>query len=199
MKRILDLFIFKDKIKTEIKEVSGKFIDEKDFYVIAEKMSHGANCNAYSFIEKDKLRINKGKLKKLGVKGKIIGRLTRGRNIKWKGRHVKAKDVTYKQKGKKITIIMDTRINNKAITLAKDSDLLIMESCYMEDNRDLAKRYGHLTAEQAGEIAKKSKSKKLIISHISQRYSKDEKKVLNEAKRVFKNVQLAEDLDEIEV
>ena len=56
-----------------------------------------------------------------------------------------------------------------------------------------------MTAEQAAGIAKKSKSKKLILTHISQRYEKNESKVLAEAKKTFKNVRLAEDLMEVEV
>jgi ribonuclease Z len=56
-----------------------------------------------------------------------------------------------------------------------------------------------MTSVQAAEIAKKSNSKKLVLTHISQRYRKDLKKFLSEAKKVFKNSSLVSDLDIVEV
>ena len=61
------------------------------------------------------------------------------------------------------------------------------------------KALADLTAKQAAEIAKKSKSKKLILTHIGQRYDNNLKKLLNEAKKVFKKSSLAKDLDKVEV
>ena len=79
------------------------------------------------------------------------------------------------------------------------SDLLISESTYTEKEKDLALSYKHLTSKQAAEIAKKYNAKKLILTHLSQRYEKDEKTVINEAKKVFKNTIIAEDLMNIEI
>ena len=57
----------------------------------------------------------------------------------------------------------------------------------------------HLTVSQAGKIAKDSKSKKLILTHISQRYEKDLKSLLGEAKKNFKFVSIVKDLDKLVV
>ena len=65
--------------------------------------------------------------------------------------------------------------------------------------KEMAKEHLHLTAKQAGEIAKKSNSKKLILTHISQRYEKEKNKLFDEAKKIFKNVVLAEDFDSFEI
>jgi ribonuclease Z len=54
-----------------------------------------------------------------------------------------------------------------------------------------------MTAEQAGEIAKKANVKKLILTHISQRYEFKEKILIADAKKHFKNVSVAKDLDEV--
>ncbi len=64
---------------------------------------------------------------------------------------------------------------------------------------DLAKEYHHLTSTQAAKIAKKSKSKKLILTHISQRNGPDHSKILAEAKKIFKNSCLVKDLDRVDV
>ena len=52
---------------------------------------------------------------------------------------------------------------------------------------------------EAAQIAKKSKSKSLILTHISQRYEHNPEIILNEAKKVFRNTTLAKDFDKIEI
>ena len=56
----------------------------------------------------------------------------------------------------------------------------------------------HLTVKEAAEIASRNKVKRLIITHISQRY-KNSEEVLKEAKAGFKNSKVAEDFMEVEV
>jgi len=203
-KRFMDLmfriFVFQGKIKYEIHECNaGKILKTKDFLIEAEKMFHGTPTLAYSFIEKEKLRINKQKLKNLKIQGKIISELQKGKDIIWNNKRIKARDLTYIQKGKKITIIMDTSVNSNMLEIARNSDLLITEATYAEKEANLAKEYKHLTAKQAAQIAKKSKSKRLILTHISQRYGNNENILLNEAKKTFKDTILAEDLMRTEV
>jgi|SRR3989338_6066513 len=194
------LFVFKEKIKMNIHEVdSGKILETKEFIIISEKMDHDTPCNAYSFIIKEKLRIKKDKLKKLKLKGPIISQLAQGKDIVVNGKKIKSKDMTYLQEGKKITFILDTKINSNCYKIAENSDLLISEAVYMKQDAELSSERKHLTAEQAAEIAKKSKSQKLVLTHLSQRYDGREKFLLAEAKKKFKNTILAEDLLRIEV
>lgn len=200
MDKILSMFVFQGKINYEIHEVlSGKIYENKDFYIETLPMSHGTFCQAYSFVEKEKIRIDKSKLKKLKLKGKIIGELARGKDIVWNNKKIKAKDLTYKEQGKKITFILDTEINKNTIEIAENSDLLISEATYTKLDKERAEEYKHLTASNAGEIAKKSKSKKLILTHISQRYDKKEYLILQEAKKIFKNSEIAKDLQVVEI
>ena len=133
------------------------------------------------------------------LKGKIIAELAKGKDIKYDGKTIKASQLTYKQKGKKITIIMDTAINENAYKIAENSDLLISEAVYTKAEEEKAQEYKHLTARQAAEIAKKSKARKLILTHISQRYEHKEKIILQEARKIFKKVEVAEDLMKVEV
>jgi len=194
------LFVHKEKIKIKVKEISsGKVFETSDFYIQAEKMKHTCPCLAYSLTEKDKIRVDKEKIKKLNIKGKIIGELAKGKNIVWKGKKIKASEVTYKEKGKKISIILDTALNPNCYKIAKNSNLLISEAPYTEKEKELAEEYRHLTAKQAAGIAKKAKVKRLILTHLSQRYENKEKILLQETKAIFKNTNIAEDLDRIEV
>ena len=195
------LFVFVGKIKYEVTEIEvGKVFETNDFYIEAMPMIHGAACLAYSFIEKDKRRINKEKLKKLKLPNtRLIKELQQGRDIELNGKKISAKDITYMQKGKKISFILDTALNENAYRIAKDSDILICEATYTKKEKDLAADYKHLTAEQSAQIAKKANAKKLILTHISQRYENKEKHILIEAKKIFQSTSIAEDLDKIEV
>ena len=198
---ILNMFVFVGKIKVEVHEVDeGKIIDEKDFYVEAKRMFHSTYCLAYSFIEKDKRRIDKEKLKKLKIKEcKELRKVKEGEDVVINGKKIKATSITYKEKGKKITLILDTCFNNNMINIAKNSDLLISESSYGKTEEKLAKEYGHLTAGESALTAKKAKCKQLILLHISQRYDNKESLLLDEAKKIFKNTKIAEDLSKIEI
>jgi len=203
-KRFMDLmyrlFIYRKKIKIKVKEVSSeKIIETPDFYITSAQMKHGAPCLAYSFVEKDKLRIDKNKLKKIKIQEpRLIGQLTKGKPIKINKRIIKPNQLTYKQKGKKIAVILDTTPNPN-IKIAKNAEILISEATYSDKQKDLAKEYKHLTASQAAQIAKKIKAKKLILTHISQRYDNKENTLLKEAKKIFPNTEMASDLEKIEI
>jgi len=200
MEKIMSMFVFIGKINYEIHEVlSGKIFENKDFYIETLPMIHGTLCQSYSFVQKEKIRINKSKLSKFKLKGPIIGQLAQGKDIVWNGKKIKAKDLIYQEQGKKITFILDTGINKNCVEIAKNSDLLISESTYTKLEAEEAVNYHHLTAHDAAEIAKKSNSKKLILTHISQRYDHKEYLISQEAKKVFKNTTIAEDLMKIEI
>lgn len=197
---IYRLFVFTGKLKIEVREVKGKFLETKDFYLEAFPLLHGAPCNAYCFVEKDKRRLNKDKLKKLNLPNSLLLReLQKGENIEYKGKTIKAKDVSYTEKGKKVTFLLDTVICENCYKAAENSDLLIAESTYTEQEKELAREYKHLTAKQAAEIAKSSKVKKLLLTHISQRYDNKENKILEEAKKIFPATTVAEDFMKVEI
>jgi len=197
---LLKVFGFKRKYKIEVKDVEGKFFETKDFYLEAKKMIHGIPCNAYIFVKKGLIRIDKTKLKKSKLPhGPLIKKLKQGKNIFYKGKKYLTKNLTFSEADKKISFVLDTLDNKKIVPFVKNSDLLICESSFSSDLQEKAKEHLHLTSKQAGDIAKKSKSKKLILTHLSQRYEKNPKKILNEAKKVFKNSFLVKDLDVVEV
>ncbi|MGC9309924.1 MAG: ribonuclease Z [Candidatus Nanoarchaeia archaeon] len=201
MQLYLALFARKEKISIQIHEPTSK-IDMSEFYIKTSKMKHDAPCLAYAFKIKDKKRINKEKLSKLNIQaGPELKKLKQGKSITINGKKISSKQITYKEKGKKITFILDTRENKQAINLAKDSDLLVCESTYSQEEEEIAKEYHHLTSTQAANIAKKSKSKQLILTHLSQRYDtkQQESKLLKQAQSIFKNTKIAEDLMSIEI
>jgi ribonuclease Z len=203
IRKLIELLVPYCKLNLEIHEVSeGKFFENKEFYLESLPMKHSTiPCNAYAFVEKDKKRLDRAKLKKLKIPNSpLLGDLAKGKDITLEnGKKVKAKDIVYLDKGKKISIVLDTKLIPNCYKIAEDADLLIAEAVYLKQEAELADLHEHLTAEQAGDIAKKAKAKKLYLSHLSQRYDGSEKLVLNEAKKKFKNVFIAEDLMETEI
>ncbi len=202
MEKILDLFVYKERIYFNIYEISkGKCFEEKDFYIDSIPMDHGTPSLAYAFVVKDSLRIDKTKLKKLNLKNndlKKISLLKQGKDLIINGKKIKSKDITYFEKGKKVSFVFDTENNNGILKIAKDSDLFFCESTYFKE-ADLAKDHKHLLISQATLSAKKAKVKKLILFHLSQRYELMEKELLKEAQKTFKNSFIAEDLMKFEV
>ncbi len=184
-------------IKLEVHEISeGIIFENSEFKIEAKEMSHNSPAFAYSISLKDKIRIKKDKLKKLKLKNSpLIGELTRGKDITINNKKIKASQLTYTEKGKKVTFILDTKMNKNAIALAKNSDLLIAESSFSSNEKDNGEKYMHLTAFQTGQIAKEAKVNALVLTHISQRYEHTPQIIEKEAKKIFKNTKLAKDFD----
>jgi len=206
IREIMKIFIYKPKFKIVVEEVSGKFFENDDFSLEAVSLEHGVPTNGYIFREKDRRKIDKEKLQGILRKFKVdgfdmskIARLSKGENVKIKGKLLEVKKLTSIIKGRKVSFIFDTGYCANALKLAKESELSIIESTYGSDRNDLAKKYKHLSSEMAALIAKKSGVRKLILTHISQIYEYKEKVLLNEAKKIFDNVEIAEDLMVVEV
>jgi ribonuclease Z len=193
-------FIFKQTIKIKIHEINqGKFFENEDFEIHAIKLEHSCLCLGYSFIEKNKRKINLNYMKKFKLtRHPILKKLQEGKDIEWKGKKIKAKLATTIKKGKKLTIILDTKYTDNAVKLSKNSDILICEATHLDELKEKTEKYKHLTTKQAAKIAKKANVKKLILTHFSQRY-KESKNLLKEAKSVFKNTKIAEDFMVINV
>ena len=200
MKNLFKTFLFRERNRIKVEEVEGKFLETDDFYIEAKPMTHGIPCNAYSFIKKGKLRIDKKKLAKAKLpSGPLLKKLKEGRNIVYNGKKYLAKNLTFQEGGKKISFVFDTSMNRGIVQFVKNSDLLISEATFSSELEERAKKHKHLTAKQSAEIAKKAKAKKLVLTHISQRYQKEPKKILNDAKKIFKNSFLVKDLDVLKI
>jgi len=159
----------------------------------------GVKCLAYSYSEPDKRKINIEYTKKFGLtQHPLLGKLQAGQTITYEGKKITSEKGTYLVPGKKITYITDTKYDKRLVKFAKDSDVLICESTYSEQDSEKAEKRGHFTAKQAAQLAKESRSKKLILTHFSQKYSND-KVLLEEAKSIFKDSFTAHDFLKVEV
>ena len=99
---------------------------------------------------------------------------------------------------KRFAYCSDTAYSEKIIPIIKDVDCLYHEATFMEDEQIRSRQTEHSTARQAGTIASKANVKKLIIGHYSARYM-NQNELLNEAKAVFENTVLGEDMTVYEI
>ena len=73
----------------------------------------------------------------------------------------------------------------RAAGLVRDVDLLLCEAAFLEADRDLAEERRHLTARQAGALARAAGAKRLSIFHLSPRYEGREHELFQEAAAAF--------------
>ena len=92
----------------------------------------------------------------------------------------------------------DTRYMPDLHQLLKGVSTIYHESTYGEDNLQMAQKYYHSTARQAAMVARDAGAGQLILGHYSSRYN-DERILLDEAREVFQNVRLSNELDVIDV
>ncbi|MBT4174519.1 ribonuclease Z [archaeon] len=200
-KKMFGFFVLRgDTIRHKVIEVpEGKFFESEDFELHAFKVDHTSSSVGYVFKEKDRKRINLQYLKKFGLKqNPILKKLQQGKDIVWEGKKIKVKDATVPVKGKKISFVLDTKYFAGLVKPVKDSDILIAESTYLDDMKKVAVERKHMTAQQAGSLAKKAKVSELYLTHFSQRYQ-DLKLFLDEARKEFKNVKVARDFLKVRV
>lgn len=177
---------------------SERIVDGEDFIVESFEVLHDCPCVGYNFVVKEKMRLDKEKLAKMKIPNSLlIGELAKGKSVDINGKKIDGKKLMYKEPGRKVSFVMDTRYDDSIVKSVKGVDLLVSEATFSSEERDVAYEYGHLTSVDAGKIAKKGKVKGLVLMHLSQRYDEIPKKILNEAKGVFENVRVVEDLDKI--
>lgn len=169
------------------------------FDVIAARVDHSVECYGYCLLEHDRTgTFDVARAKELGVPpGPLYGRLQRGEDVEIDGRTIRSAEVLGPpRRGRRIAFVTDTRPCQAAVELAQDADLLIHEATYANDHAADAHERFHSTAEEAARVAKAANVKRLLLTHISARYD-DTSRLLEEARAVFPNTEVAEDLLEI--
>ncbi|HEX4824586.1 MAG TPA: MBL fold metallo-hydrolase [Candidatus Polarisedimenticolaceae bacterium] len=85
-----------------------------------------------------------------------------------------------------LTDLAGTEVNlARAAELVRDVDLLLCEAAFLDADRDLASERHHLTAAQAGRLARDAGAKRLAIFHLSPRYEGRERDLFDEAAEAF--------------
>ena len=92
-------------------------------------------------------------------------------------------------RGQKIAYVVDARYDEdneaKIVALAKGADLFYCEAPYLDVDAEKARDRYHLTARQAGIMARKAEVRDLVVFHFSPRYTGQGEAIEHEAMEVF--------------
>ncbi|MCD6202835.1 MAG: ribonuclease Z [Methanophagales archaeon] len=191
----------------EVKAIELKPGDEvrrQKYRIKAIKTVHNVESIGY-VLEEDMRpgRFNRERAIELGIKpGPLFSRLQSGHTVTVDGREIRPEQVLGPPRpGRKIVYTGDTRPCESVVEASRGADLLIHDSSMSEEVKQYAIEYMHSTALEAAEVAKEAGVRRLILTHISARYSDLEsaKRLEEEAKRVFENVEVAKELMTVEV
>lgn len=174
--------------------------DEPGFVLRAERLDHGVEAFGYRLDEPAGRRMVPDTLAAAGIHGPAVGRLQREGVVEvGDGRTVRVEEVSVVRPGQSFAFVMDTRLCEAVFSLARGVDLLVIESTFLDRDRDLAHAFGHLTALQAATVAAECGVRSLVLTHFSQRYQ-DPAEFWAEARTVFDGeLTVAEDLDRVQV
>jgi len=169
--------------------------EEPTFRVRARFVDHDIPCLAYAIEEKAQLKVDKDRLLALGLgAGAWLHELKRAvllgapretpLRMQWRDRsgvHDETRQVGDLQQlildiapGRRIGYVTDLRYTDSNVdTLAQlldGVDLLYIESVFLDADIEHATRKNHLTARQAGRIARRLRAKAVVPFHFSPRY-----------------------------
>ena len=192
-------------------DFDGVLLRESAFSVHAIQLDHKIPCLAFMLKERFHINIMKDRLKALHVPvgpwlGQFKEALYEGHDpgerfhVVWKenGKQREAsfrlgdlsRQIARVSPGQKIVYIVDVVFTpeniEKMVDFASNADQLFIEAAFLDADAQMAKRKYHLTAKQAGIIARKAGVKHITLCHFSPRYAHSGSLLEREARGAFK-------------
>lgn len=182
----------------------GAVVKADGFRVVAARVEHQGPALGFRIEEDERPgRVDVEKARRLGVPpGPLVGQLLRDGSITVEGRTVRVEEIAGPRRpGRSIVYSGDTRPCRTLTALARNADLLIHESTFTTEFADEAVSRGHATSAEAAQVAREAGVRRLALTHISQRHqeSAEIKKILQEARAIFSESFLPDDLDDVEI
>jgi ribonuclease Z len=185
--------------------------EEPAFRVESECFDHKIPCLGFSLIEHQAIHVIREAVDDLGLDvGPWLNRLKAALHenkppespfrVTWEsGGHVikektfslgdLAGKITRRSPGRKLVYITDMAGSDenlsKASRFARGADILFVEAAFLDEDRETARRKYHLTAKQAGNLARRAEVKTMNLFHFSPRYTGREEELIQEARAAF--------------
>ena len=200
----VNLGIERNKFPVEIFELRpGDRISRGDYDIVVFETEHRADTVGYALAEHVRLgRFNPERALELGIpEGPLWGKLHKGEAVTLDdGRTVEPSDLVGQPRpGRTLVYTGDTRPSLRVMEAARGADLLVHEATFGGDEAERAKETGHSTASEAARVAADAGVRRLVLTHISPRYSRDAPELLAEAQAVFPETIIARDGLTVEV
>ncbi|MGN6392136.1 MAG: ribonuclease Z [Gemmatimonadales bacterium] len=194
----ITLGIERNRFPVEIVEVRpGDRLCREEYDLVVFETDHRADTVGYALTEHTRLgRFNPERARALGVpEGPLWGQLHRGESVTLAdGRQVSpAELVGTPRRGRTLVYSGDTRPHLPLLEASRGADLLVHEATFGGDEALRAVETGHSTAAEAARIALEAGVRRLVLTHISPRYTRDAPELLAEARAVFPETTIARD------
>jgi ribonuclease Z len=165
-----------------------RVVDEDEFYVEARPLNHTKFCLGYRFQEKDKPgKVDAEKAQEQGISEDWqYKELKAGNDVELDdGTVVKSMDIVgHPRPGDSFAYITDTKYCPNSVKLGMNTNVLFHEATFSDNLSEKAEETGHSTAKDAARVANEAKTKLLVITHFSARYT-NEYVLLREARDDF--------------
>ncbi len=200
----MSLGIERNKFPVEVVEIrAGDRLRRDEYDIVVFETEHRADTVGYALAEHTRLgRFHPERARELGVpEGPLWGRLHKGETVTLDdGRTVSPPDlVGAPRRGRTLVYSGDTRPHLALLEAARGADLLIHEATFGGDEAERAVETGHSTASEAARVALEAGVRRLVLTHISPRYTRDAPELLAEARAVFPETAIARDGMTVEV
>ncbi len=198
LSQALAVGIERTKFPVEIVELApGARLDRGEYEIRVFETEHRTDTIGYQLVERDRLgRFGPEVAKSLGVpEGPLWGKLHRGMAVTLDdGRVVTAESMVGPARpGRTLVYSGDTRPCRGVLEASRNADLLVHEATFGSDEEARALETGHSTAREAAELARQAGVLRLVLTHISARYSREAPELLAEAAAIFPDVSIARD------
>jgi ribonuclease Z len=189
----------------------GARLERKGYDIEVFAADHGGNAVGYAIRERLRLgRFDPDKARALGIpEGPLWGRLHKGETVEWdesrsdgppvRRTAVPTELVGPPRPGRLVVISGDTRPSATLVEVAAGADLLVHEATFTAEEQERAEETRHSTAREAAQVALAARVKKLVLTHLSARFSAAWNELLEEAKEVFPETVVARDGMVVEV
>jgi ribonuclease Z len=202
---------FRREDEVELAAPSGILVDEDFFRIRTTLLDHRTPCLAFALEEKTHANVWKNHLLEAGLspgpwlqeaKRAVLGEAPDETLIlaAWRQNgHAFEKlislgelrrNIVHLVPGQKIAYVTDavyhTENARRIVELAQDADLLFIESTFLDEHKERAAEKRHLTAKQAGELARSASVKQVIPFHFSPIYRDEAQRVYDELAEAFR-------------
>jgi len=189
----------------------GILVDNDEYTVTTAHLDHKIPCLGFALAEKTRLNVRPERLAALGVPaGRWLNQLKHAVRdeapaateivAEWRAdghQHSRTfrlgelrRELLVESPGQKLAYVVDTiftRPNMERIcALVRDADIFFCESLFLDADRHEATKRHHLTARQAGTLARAAGVRRLENFHFSSRYERDPTPFHREAQAAFR-------------
>ncbi len=181
-----------------IEEVKpGDCLDRGEYEIRVFPTDHTRHSVGFVIAEHQRLgRFDPDKARELGIpEGPLWGQIHAGKPVTLDdGTEITPDRLEGEPRpGRKVVLTGDTKPCKSVVEASEEADLLIHEATFGDEEADRADETNHSTAAGAGKVALAARVRRLVLSHVSARYSRDCEPLLEQARAVFPETIVAKD------